>query len=192
MGRGPAGPRATEPRPPTRRGRSRTPRTRQATAASRAREAKAGGGRRRRCAETQQRQRQHVGRRGGGPAAPKSRRVLPCSAGHPARRPRYPADILRRLRLPGDCKWGSEGRAPIGRDWQRHPGPQDVSLCAVPSSCPSRGPLCVQHSPHLGGDAAPRALSPGTCYTGTSSAAGDRNGPGRGSRRPRGAEDWGL
>lgn len=51
---------------------------------------------------------------------------------------------------------------------------------------PSRGPPDAQRSPHPGDGATALALSPGTCYAGTCSSAGERNGPGRASRRPRG------
>lgn len=83
-----------------------------------AREVEAGGGRRRRRrwrAGTQQRQ--HVGRRRVSPAASEPRRVLPRAPGHPTRRPRHPANLLGRLRLPGDSVWGT--RLDFGRLLQR-------------------------------------------------------------------------
>jgi len=134
-GRGPAWPRTARPRPLPPERRARTRRARAAAAAG-AREAEAGGGRWRR-AETQQRQ--HVGRRSTSSAAPESRHVLPRASGHPARRPRHPADLLGRLRVPGDCKWGSlgEGCALGGEDGRPHPEPRELSPSAwYPGSRP--------------------------------------------------------
>jgi hypothetical protein len=146
-GRGLEGRRAARPRPrPPPLSRTRRTRVRRRR---RWRPSPGGGGgrRRRRRAETQQRQRHHVGRRSVSPAAPEPCRVFPGAPGHPARRPGHLADLLWRLRLPGDCKWGGlgEGR-PRGASTgcgilDPRAGRVPVSVCAHPQPLSLRGGL---------------------------------------------------